>query len=49
MKGRIILTLGLFLFGTLGCTDVAIPLSSDPSQGILSGTNENESGTNENE
>ncbi|MFQ6676161.1 MAG: hypothetical protein ACE5LH_07425 [Fidelibacterota bacterium] len=48
MKAKIILAMGLLLFGLVGCSDFANPLSSDPTQEIQSGTNENSSGTNEN-
>lgn len=48
MKARLILALGLFFIGIVGCSDFVNPLSSDPMEEIGSGTDQNSSGTDQN-
>lgn len=48
MKKKIILVLAVLLFGVVACSDVANPLSSDPSQEIGSGSSQNGSGSSQN-
>ena len=48
MKVKVVVATFLFLLGTMACSDLPNPLSSEGPQLISSGTNENGSGTNEN-
>ena len=48
MNKKYIFALSLLLLGIPACSDFANPLSSESSEVIESGTNENISGTNEN-
>ena len=49
MKKKYIFALSLLLLGIPACSDFANPLSSESSELLESGANQNESGANQNE